>query len=276
MSQKENGGAPSRQSWRPGTVLLAPFSAFLASVFCVLGVRRSVVRRNLSLLSMAPGALLRWSLAYNAGLSVLRLLAPWPYPPPRIRKRMRGRLESLRVGPSLLLTAHFREWEAQAADWIRLGVPLLGAARPLKGAVPQSLLTRARKRHGISVVTEAVPRRALRHLRAGGCFGLLWDQHAPDSRISGSFFGRAVTLNPLPFFLLEREPCPVWFGVRLHGGELRLVRLLDRFRPGWEVRLQRRYHRVLELLVRREPAHWFGFLHARFKNLGPYDGHREN
>jgi lauroyl/myristoyl acyltransferase len=275
MSQKGNGGASSGQSRRPGTVLLAPVSAFLASVFCLLGIRRRVIRRNLVLVSMAPGPLFRWTLAYNAAQAVLRLLAPWSYPSPRASVRTRARVETLRAGSSMLLTAHFREWEAQAADWVRLGVPLLGAARPLKGAVAQSLLLRARKRHGIAVVTDAVPRRALRHLRGGGCFGLLWDQHAPDSRIPGRFFGCSVTLDPLPFFLLERVPCPVWFGVRMEDGTLRLVKLLDRFASGWELRLQRRYHRVLELLVRREPAHWYGFLHARFKNLGTYEGHRE-
>lgn len=174
----------------------------------------------------------------------------------------------------MLLTAHFQNWEAQAAAWVRQGIPLLGAARPLKGVIPQKILTGVRKRHGVSVVTTSVPRNALRHLRAGGCFGLLWDQHASDTVRAGRFFGQPVALNPLPFFLLERRPCPVFFGALLPDRSLRLIPLIDRFGPGWEDRLARRYHRVLETLIRRYPAHWHGILHARFKTLGAYPGHR--
>jgi lauroyl/myristoyl acyltransferase len=135
------------------------------------------------------------------------------------------------------------------------------------------LLAKLRARHGISVITGGVPRAALRHLEARGCFGLLWDQHAPDSLRPGSFFGVPVSLNPLPCFLLSRHPCPAYFGVLLPDGTLRLVPLLDRFDAGWEDRLARRYHRVLETLVRRHPAYWHGVLHARFKTAGQYPGH---
>jgi lauroyl/myristoyl acyltransferase len=205
----------------------------------------------------------------------MALLLPGKLPPTRLHSRTPAALESLREGPILLLTAHFCNWEAQAAAWRRHGVPLLGAARPLRGAISQTILTKLRKRHDIVVVSGSVPRAALRHLDSGGCFGLLWDQHAARSARPGAFAGVPVALDPLPFFLLDRRPCPVHFGVLLPGGTLRLLPLLSRFNPGWEDRLARRYHRVLEVLVRRHPACWHGALHARFKMVEAYPGHRE-
>jgi hypothetical protein len=259
------------------TVVLAPFAAFFAILFASSGVRSRVIHRNFALTGLPCPRLFRVRVGFHLARDLLSLIVPGALPQTRLHPRSGGSLDILRGGPSLLLTAHFGNWEAQAAAWGRHGVPLLGAARPLKGAAPRSLLAKLRARHGIHVIASAVPRAALRHLDSGGCFGLLWDQHAPDSVRSGTFFGVPVSLNPLPCFLLARHPCPVVFGVLLPGGTLRLVPLLDARRigvAGWEDRLARRYHRVLETLIRRHPTRWHGVLHARFKTVEAYLGHR--
>ncbi len=81
-------------------------------------------------------------------------------------------------------------------------------------------------------------------------------------------------MNPLPCFILKHRRCPVYFGAVLPDGELRLISLLSRHDVEGEEKLARRYHRVLETLVRRHPGFWYGFFHARFKNIAPYPGHR--
>jgi hypothetical protein len=261
----------------------APFTSlpalFFAVLFAFTAVRLKVIRRNFALTRLPRPAFFRLRLGFHLARDLLSLIFPGAFPPVRLHPRSRRSLDALRRGPGLLLTAHFGNWEAQAAAWRRHGVPLLGAARPLKGAVPHALLAGLRARHGISVVTGGVPRAALRHLESRGCFGLLWDQHAPDSVRPGSFFGVPVSLNPLPCFLLSRHRCPAFFGVLLPGGTLRLVPLLDParrgFDAGWEDRLARRYHRVLETLIRRHPTRWHGILHARFKTVEQYPGHRD-
>src|SRR5690606_12649328 len=98
---------------------------------------------------------------------------------------------------------------------------------------------------------------------------------APDATCLSRFFGVPVAMNPLPGFLRARRPCPVYFGILLPGGTLRLVTLLGRDARGGDDRLACRYHRVLEVLARRHPTHWHGILHARFKHAGAYPGHRE-
>lgn len=257
--------------------LLSPFFAIL---FTLSSVRQGVLKHNFRIIGVQAPKFYRFRLGFHLARALL--LLPGRLPPVRLHPRARPHLDALRAGPGLLLTAHFGNWEAQAAAWRRLGVDLLGAARPLRSRFAHAVLARLRARHGIRVVTTAVPRTALRHLTPtptfpGGCFGLLWDQHAPDSVRPGVFFGEPVSMNPLPFFLLARRPCPVYFGVLVPGGTLRLLPLLapaQLQRAGWEDRLARRYHRVLETLIRRHPAHAFGLLHARFKMTRTYVGHR--
>jgi len=261
-------------------ILKVLFSAILATLLFLTGTRHNVLRRNLALMGRsqrfpraATTLLFPWKLGFYLANDLFSFVFG-RFSSPRMSSRSRRHLETLRAGPSLLLCAHFHNWERQAASLRVAGVNLLGAARPLRAPWADRLLRQVRRRHGIAVVTHAVPRAALRHLRAGGCFGLLWDQHAPGSPHEGRLFEAPAALNPLPFFLLERRPCPVYFGILLPGGESRLIPLLSRFEGDWPRRLERRYHRVLETLIRRRPEYWYGFLHARFKALGKYPGHR--
>lgn len=276
------GGALRVPFLRPFFAVLArivalpilPAAGLLAALFAASGIRSAVVRRNFELTGLAVPRFYRFRLGFHLVRDLLTLAGPGPLPPVRLRARSRPLVAALRDGPALLLTAHFGNWEAQAAAWRDQGVPLLGAARPLKNPAAHRLLSRVRARRGVRVVEAGVPRAALRHLDRGGWFGLLWDQHAPDAARSGRFFGVPVALDPLPEFLAARRPVPVLFGVLLPDGTLRPVLLSKRFDPERADRLARRYHRVLELLVRRHPARWYGALHARFKRVGAYPGHR--
>ena len=281
-------GYSSRSVFYP---VRAALGAFLGLIFAVSGVRDGVIRRNFAIIAkfgtLKRPRLFRLRLGVALARDLIDLLSPGPLPAPRLHPRSVRHASALRAGPSLLLTAHYGNWEAQASAWRRLGVPLLGAARPVKSAYIAGQVAKIRARHAVSVVHTGVPRAALRHLRAGGCFGLLWDQHSPagmQNGIFGTFFGAPVALDPLPFFLLLRNPCPVYFGVLLPDGTLRLIPLFDParglrdpaqgLRDGWEPRLARRYHRVLETLIRAHPARWHGVLHARFKATENYPGHR--
>ncbi len=153
-------------------------SAFLALIFWASGLRSRIVRQNFKVVGLRSPQFYRLRLGFRLAQTLLALALPGRLPQPRLHPRSRACLTALLRGPTLLLTAHFGNWEAQASAWGRLGVNLLGAARPLRGRAAHALLAALRARHGVHVVFSSVPRTALRHLTptpnfTGGCFGLL-------------------------------------------------------------------------------------------------------
>ena len=245
----------------------------LTPVVWISGFRRSVIRRNSCLLKLHETRVLRWKLAFCASRDLAALVLG-KVPKIQVDSRTQAHLNVMKKSPSLLLTAHYHNWEFLGSELRKRGIPLLAAAQPLKTSWAERCLQGFRKRIGVAVISSDVPRAALRHLQQSGCFGLLWDQHSLNSDYSGSFFGLRVNMNPLPIFLMNHHSCPVYFGVLLPSNKLRLIRLLFRFDGNWEEKLIRRYHRALELLIRKHPELWYGFYHARFKNIAFYPGHR--
>ena len=248
-------------------------AALFTPVLWTSGFRRRVVRRNLQLMKWKRDPFLRWRLTFRATRDLAALFLT-PHPKYRMHPRSSMNLAAIRKGPSILLTAHFHNWEWLGSALQREGVPILAAAKPLHAAWAEQWLLRLRARISVPTVSGAVPRMAIRHLERGGCFAFLWDQYAPGSEYSGEFFDAPARMNPLPLFLLAHCPCPVYFGILLPGGNVRLLSLLSRFEGYREEQLIRRYHRVLEILVRARPELWYGFFHARFKNIAFYPGHR--
>lgn len=80
-------------------------------------------------------------------------------------------------------------------------------------------------------------------------------------------------MDPLPEVLIRRRRPAVMAGFLLPNGVLRLVPLLAAGAALPDpARLSRRYHRVLETVVRAYPTYWYGLCHARFKDTVAYPG----
>lgn len=242
----------------------------LTLIAWAFGFRRRIVSHNLEIMEWTKTPWLRFQLCLHAARDLSEFALGYKSPP-SVHSRSLKYLEEMRRGPSLLLTAHFHNWEKLGADLRTLGVPLLAAAMPLRNHWANRLLVRWRKRWDLTVVTDHVSRTALTHLTGRGCFAFLWDQDSPGSDTHGQFHGIPVRMNPIPEFLLSKVFCPVYFGVLLPGCVIRLIPLA---RTGDHPisSLQRRYHRVLESLVGKYPEYWYGFFHARFKNSTRYPG----
>jgi hypothetical protein len=213
--------------------------------------------------------LLSWN--FNLSLDLVRFLVGRYGKPIRMRPRDAKRLQELRSAPSLFLTAHFHHWEALSGWLIRNQVPVVGAARKLQHSLAQRLLVLLRGRMGVQVVDENVLPFALQHLGSGKCFGLLWDQYSPHHRHQSVFFGLPAAMNPLPEILVRRCRPRVWVGFLLPDGTFRLAAIQSSKMAARSPHiLSRRYHRILELVISRHPAYWYGLCHARFKGSLPY------
>jgi hypothetical protein len=208
----------------------------------------------------------------------------WRPPSPRLRPQDRKAWNAIKQGKALFLTYHFHRFEWLGAELVRLGIPLLAAAKPFAQAKFGSAIKAKRQRYGIPTVESEVPRQALRHLRQGGCFAFLWDQR-PSPRVtpnlewgfsnspetfhqnpSATLAGIPVAMNPLPTALMRlAQPLPVFAGVWLPQGEICLWQLCTGKEAHIAEKAARRYHRIALALARQYPSYHFGLLHQRFK-----------
>lgn len=239
--------------------------------------KAGVIKTNLAVFGLPHKGIPRFLLTWYFCLTrdILRYLFGYLEVPIRVRLRDRAKLTNLGSSASLLLTAHFHHWEALAA-WLREnGVFLLGSARNLSSPLAQSLLNLLRRRTGVAVVSTQVLPKALAHLKAGHCFGILWDQFSRQSRHSSLLFGMTAAMDPLPEILVRRHAPSVFVGFLLPTGVFRLVQIhfAGKALPS-SSRLSYRYHRVLETVVRAYPAYWYGLCHARLKDTLDYPGGR--
>lgn len=238
----------------------------LALLLYIGGWKRGTLRENGRRCGLDAG-FSRFRFCLHVSLDFMRLLQGRYGQPIRIRPQDQTKLKKLKSSSSLFLTAHFHHWECMGSWMSRNGVSLLCAARPLAWPPAEVLLARLRRHLGVATLSSGIPRQALRHLDRGGCFALLWDQRVSRSSVQAPFFDVPLRVDPLPDFLLRHRKVPVWFGALLPDGTFRLLLLSSPATarlPLASHRLARRYHRVLELLIRRHPTWWYGMAHRRF------------
>ena len=253
-------------------LLAAPFLFTLI----IIRWKRSQIRINTRLCGLRLTPLFFIRFYYSAVMDLLRFLHGHYGRPIQVRTRDMEKLETLKNGSSLYLTGHFHNWELMGAWMGRQGIPLVSAARSMAQPLSHSLLVRVRTRLGMKVLFRDIPRQALRHLAAEKCFALLWDQRVPSSDRKASLFGHSLSLDPLPFFLTGHLPVNVLFGALLPNGQIRLVQIANPLRGKKPFsQLGRRYHRVLEILVRAHPHLWYGLAHSRFREVADYSLSRD-
>ncbi len=245
----------------------------LALTLYIGGWKKRVIRGNKRRCGLHQ-PFFRLRICAHAALDFVRLAHARYGQAIRIRPQDSDNLKKLKSDPSLFLTAHFHHWELMGAWMTAQGIRLLSAARPMSNPFAERLLMGMRSRLGLKTVSDRIPRRALLHLDQGGCFGMLWDQRALRSPIQAAFFGGTLGVDPLPLFLLRHRSAAVWFGAILPDGTVRLLRLAAPTSPLSHpplnpTRLARRYHRVLEVLIRMHPTWWYGMTHRRFLGSPP-------
>jgi lauroyl/myristoyl acyltransferase len=242
-------------------------SGLIALALYIGGWKKTVLLENARRCAVAPRFFrIRWYA--HAASDLLRFMHGVYGSPIQVRPQDQDKLKKLKSGAGLFLTAHFHNWELMGGWLVGQRVPLLSAARPMVQSWAQSGLAFFRSRISSRTVDSDVPRAALRHLDGKGCFALLWDQRAPRSPVKARLFGLTLGMDPLPPFLIRHRECAIWFGVLLPDGTFRLLLLSPGLRPSSAShspdRIARRYHRVLELLIRRHPTWWYGMAHRRF------------
>ena len=250
---------------------VAGAASILALLLHSIGWKRKTLSANLDLLLPNPPPFFYLRFYFHLSQDLLRFLHRHYGRPIKVRKKDEQKLKILKSSPSLLLPSHFHNWELMGAWFQKNGLNLLSAARSLHSPGWQKQLSRLRAKLGLRTIFVDIPAQAKQHLNSGGCFGMLWDQFSPHSQYEVPLLNSPALMNPLPFFLRSHLPVPVFFAALLPGGQLRICRLMNEGKFLTDSRLLgRRYHKILGKLILSHPTFWYGFCHARFKNLGIY------
>ncbi|MDD5428221.1 MAG: ELM1/GtrOC1 family putative glycosyltransferase [Candidatus Omnitrophica bacterium] len=174
---------------------------------------------------------------------------------------------------TVLLTAHFGDWELSSLVSSVEGFPILVLAREQKMKRMNELLNQLRESNGCKVIRKGMDvKNILKALRAKNIVGVLSDQDAGKKGMFVDFFGRPTSHHSGPFEIAKHTDSLILpnFIVRTGGPyhKLFLEEYID-FRktqsPDDIKENLQRFAGLLEKYVRQYPDQWL-WLHKRWKS----------
>lgn len=174
---------------------------------------------------------------------------------------------------TILLTAHFGDWELSSLVSAMKGFPITVLAREQKMKRLNELLNRLRESKGCKVVRKGMStKNILRELYRKNMVGILSDQDAGKRGTFVNFFGRPTSAHIGPFEIAKHTDSIILpnFIVRANGPfhKLYLEDYIDlRSSEGKEGLIEglQSYMSLLEKYIRKYPAQWL-WLHKRWKS----------
>lgn len=174
---------------------------------------------------------------------------------------------------TILLTAHFGDWELSSMVSAMKGFPITVLAREQKMKRLNELLNRLRESKGCKVVRKGLSTKLiLKELYEKDMVGILSDQDAGKNGVFVNFFGRPTSAHRGPFDIAKHTDSIILpnFIVRERGPYHKLF--LEEYiemkgvdtEEGFKDSLQR-YMSLLEAYIRKYPAQWL-WLHKRWKS----------
>jgi Kdo2-lipid IVA lauroyltransferase/acyltransferase len=177
---------------------------------------------------------------------------------------------------TVLVTGHVGNWEVAGAYIAARGVPIDAVVRRLKNPYFHRLITRARERLGLRLVTRGgATQVALDGLANGRSIGLAADQDARRGGIFVPFLGRPASTHRGPAVLAIRTGAPLYVGMAARKPDGRYHLMVQRIPIPEEGEFEDRVRKVtetwtqaLEAAVREYPEQYF-WHHRRWKTTPP-------
>ena len=169
---------------------------------------------------------------------------------------------------TVILTAHFGNWEWMAARLVQAGLPMAAIAETQPGAGLDRLLNEYREIVGLAPYAKNNALvAAMKALKKGNVLGFLADQDAKTSGVFVNFFGRSASTpqGPAVFALRCGAPVIPAFIVRQPQKGHRIIFSPPIYsrnddEPMSEIqRLTGQMTQVMEERIRRYPDHWWWF-----------------
>ena len=174
---------------------------------------------------------------------------------------------------TILLTAHFGDWEMSSLVSSVIGFPILVLVREQKMKRLNELLNRLRESNGCKVIRKGMDvKNILKALRGKNIVGILSDQDAGRSGVFVDFFGRPTSYHSGTFEIAKHTDSLVLPNLIVRTGgpyhKLYIEEYID-FRenngPDAIKENIQRFAKLLEGYVRKYPDQWL-WLHKRWKS----------
>ncbi|MFH0764438.1 MAG: ELM1/GtrOC1 family putative glycosyltransferase [Candidatus Omnitrophota bacterium] len=174
---------------------------------------------------------------------------------------------------TILLTAHFGDWELSSLVSSVIGFPIMVLVREQKMKRLNELLNRLRESNGCKVIRKGMSIKSiLKALYGKNIVGILSDQDAGKNGMFVDFFGRPASCHAGPFEMAKHTGSLILpnFNVRTGGPyhKLYLEDYIDFNRAGSSDDIRQnlqRFTKLLESYIRKYPDQWL-WLHKRWKS----------
>lgn len=128
---------------------------------------------------------------------------------------------------TIIITAHYGNWEMIAGALSALGYTMHAVARPRHLKRLTSLIDGIRESSGTRIISSgpSAPIKCLKALKKNALLGLVADEYPPDGGIDVSFLGRKTKAYRGPEILAHRSGATILpvFCPRMNDGSLRLI-----------------------------------------------------
>ncbi|HAJ78381.1 MAG TPA: hypothetical protein DCO75_01300 [Fibrobacteres bacterium] len=258
--------------------------ALCGDMLRIMGVYRSVVNKNMDyagLFDKKRKKVIIKKLYLNIGRLFADFLRPSDIPPPYSVENIDiAKTVFSRGKGSIVVLAHFGNWEALASVFGMQFYDLNVLAKPMKNLLIEKWLSAKRlKAH----VTPVYPAQALRKLltiiKRGGIIAMLIDQYAGTNGTPAPFLGKTANTVRTVAGLLHKTDCGIIFAYALlqkngvydiHIEEGPSLPISRDEHDAFITAYQAAHNDVLSRWITGNPEYYFGWFHRRFKGRISY------
>jgi Kdo2-lipid IVA lauroyltransferase/acyltransferase len=259
----------------------------VGSLLCLFGVYRRIVRKNFDHVGLwdkgQTDQIIR-KLYRNMGRYAVDFLRHGKLPPYRLNRYELYTSTRTKGKGTIIVLAHFGNWELLASIWGRQESDLNVIAKPMSNPLVEGWLLKKRTALGVSTIyTDSALRGMLTVLKRNGITAILIDQNMGSMGTPVPFLGKTASTVRTVAGLIRKTGAAAVPVYAIMGGDGRYdIEFFEADPPpapqtGADgdseaaiTAIQAQHNDILSQWVKEHPEHWFGWFHRRYGGFVDY------
>jgi Kdo2-lipid IVA lauroyltransferase/acyltransferase len=253
-------------------------------LLCLFGVYRRIVQKNFDHVGLwdkgRADKIIR-KLYRNIGRYAVDFLRRGKLPPYRLNRYELYTNTRNKGKGTIIVLAHFGNWELLASIWGRLESDLNVVAKPMTNRLVEGWLFKKRTALGVSTIyTDSALRVMLTALKRNGITAILIDQNMGSMGTPVPFLGKTASTVRTVAGLIRKTGAAAVPMYAIMGSDGRYdIEFFEAEPPLQEAdgdseaaitAIQAQHNDILSQWVMKHPEHWFGWFHKRFGGFVNY------